>query len=491
MNIIRLSKKWVDNSIKATIIVFALMLGGSVITTPVEAWGPERTTYTNEHPASYATFNSITDNVAVGDERNFVRVRELGGDNKYSDEVEVTPGKEYEVYIYYHNNAGSNTNESGVGIATDTRLASAYPTSLNAGSRGMISGILSWSYVTPSDPNHAKTGKVWDEAYLTTKAENVVMRYKTGTAIIHNGGAANGSVLPTALFTEAGTPIGYNKLAGTLPGCAEYSGYITYTLVAEKTDMSIEKQVSLDGENWSENVSAEPGQAVQYKVTFKNTGNTTLTNAIFKDTHDEKLSLVSGTTMVFDYNNVNGKTIDDILDLSGYNVGDVAPGALVQVIYQLRVASDADCGSILKNTISVNYNTTEQISDDASVTTKGDCTPPAQDCTTNPELPECQDCTTNPDLPGCKKDCTTNPELPECQRIPDTGPVEIILAIVIVLGLGGAGYYFYRTHKKVKAVEKKVSGKTPEESTKDKAPEAPKAEREKTSEAKSEDKKSE
>ncbi|MBR3254099.1 DUF11 domain-containing protein [Candidatus Saccharibacteria bacterium] len=464
-----ITKKRVAKSIKA-IFGIATILLGQVLVSSAFAWGPERATYTNEHPADYATFNSITDNVAVGDERNFVRVRELGTDSTYTDEVEVAPGKEYEVYIYFHNDAASNTNQSGVGVATNTRVASAYPTLLNPNDRGMISGILSWSYVTPSDPNNAKTGKVWDEAYLTTKAENVVLRYKTGTAIIHNDGDANGSVLPTALFTEEGTPIGFNKLTGTVPGCAEYSGYITYTLIAENTTVSLDKKVSLDGENWSESVSVDPNGIATYWVTFKNTGNTTLTNVIFKDSHDEKLSLVSGTTKVYDSANPDGKQIDDILDISGYNVGDVAPGALVQLTYQLRVANDADCGKNLKNVISADYNSTEKVSDEANVTVKGNCDP-----TPTPE------------------DCTTNPNLPECQTIPDTGPVEIILAIIIVLGLCGAGFYFWRTHKKVKAVENKVSGKTEpkpvankaEEKTEEKTP------KENTPEVKPDDKKPE
>ena len=41
------------------------------------AWGPERTTFTMESPATYPTFNSITDNPTIGDERNFVRIGEI------------------------------------------------------------------------------------------------------------------------------------------------------------------------------------------------------------------------------------------------------------------------------------------------------------------------------------------------------------------------------------------------------------------------------
>lgn len=418
------------------------------------AWGPERPTYTNESPAPYATFNSITNNAAVGDERNFVRIGEADSTAPYTDEIEIVPGKEYEVYIYFHNDAASNTNASGYGIATNTKVSSAYPTKLNSGERGMVSGIISWSYVTPESPNDAKTGTVWDEAYLTTKSDNVVLRYKTGTAVIHNGGAANGSVLSTDLFTEGGTLIGYNKLAGTIPGCAEYSGYITYTLIAEKIDASLNKKVSNDGENWSESVTVKPGDYVTYKIEFKNTGNTKLTNVIFKDTHDNGLNLRPGSTKVFDVNNVDGKLIGDIIDLSGYNTGDVAAGALIQIIYQSQVSNNTDyCDKTLHNTITANYNSNLSKEDDASVIVK--CDKETPEPTPGPEpTPEP---TPGPEsTPEPEPSPEPEPETPE--EIVTTGPVEITLAIIILLGIGGGGYYFYRTRKTLKTVENKVSG---------------------------------
>lgn len=332
---------------------------------PTFAWGPERTTYTNENPADHVVFNSITNNAAIGDERNFVRVREIGTNNKYSDEVKVTPGKEYEVYIAYHNNAASNLNASGKGIANGVNVASAYPTVVKKGERAMISGIIS---TTDGDPKD-----VWDEAYFTTDESEVTVRYKVGTAILHNAGKVNGSVLSTNLFTETGTPIGINTLDGRIPGCAEYSGYITYTLVAEKTSTDLNKQVSLDGENWYEQVKAKPGQTVTYKVTFNNTGNTTLANTIFKDAHDDDLTLVAGTTKVFDVNNVSGKTIAEVLDGSGYNTGDVASGALIQIIYQAQVSEDKSvCNKTLNNKIMLRYNSEDHGEDDASVVVECD-----------------------------------------------------------------------------------------------------------------------
>lgn len=425
------------NKLKTIILSVATLAAGFIGVSSVSAWGPEnRITYTNENPAPYATFNSITNNAAIGDERNFVRIGEADSTDPYTDEIEIVPGKEYEVYIYFHNDAADNTNASGYGIATATKVASSYPAVVKKDAKGVVTGDITWNYVDLSDKTH--DGKVWDEAYVTTKSDSVVLRYKTGSAIIHNSGKANGSVLSDALFSEGGTAIGYNELKGVMPGCAQYSGYITYTLVAESINSELNKQISLDGENWAEEVSAKAGGFVTYKVEFKNTGNATLTNVIFKDSHDEGLSLRTGSTKIYDVNNINGKEIGDIIDLSGYNVGDVAPGALVQVVYQAKITDDVKVCSAFNNTISVSYNGSEQKSDTASV--KVSCAPG--------EVP--------------KKE-----ETPD--KIVETGPLEITMAVLVIIAIIGALFYFWRTSHTLKDVEDKVTGKNqeekPEEST--------------------------
>lgn len=408
----------------SAILTFATAL---IAITPASAWGPERQTYENNQPSDHVTFNSITNNAGIGDERNFVRVREANTDNIFDDTAKVEPGKEYEVYIYYHNNAASNLNASGKGIANGVKVSSAYPTKLNPGENGMVSGIIT---ATDADPD-----TVWDEAYLTTDYNDVVLRYKQGTATIHNAGSVNGSVLSDELFTRDGTYIGINVLDGRIPGCAEYSGYITYTLVAENPDTSLEKQISLDGENWSKNVNAKPGEYVTYKVEFKNTGNTDITNAIFKDTHDNGLTLRTGSIKVYDVNREDGETIDDILDLSGYNMGNMAAGALVQIVYQAQVSTDvAYCGKTLTNTITVNYSNDKTKSNEATATV------------------------TCADVPVAEKTCATNPEMEGCQELPNTGPLEVVLAAVIIAGIAGGGYYLYRTRKTLDTVESSVSG---------------------------------
>lgn len=196
----------------------------------VSAYGPARDTYTLKNPARQAVFNSITDNPAVGDERDFVRVAEkrADGSDTYRSNIEVEGEKEYEVYIYYHNDASATFNDAAhnyVGVARDTRLSSSFPTKLAKGEKGTIMGKISSSSTNPA--------AVWDEAYITAK-EDITLHYVTGSAKIYNGWDTNGSVLSTRLFTNDGTLLGTSQLNGVIPGCNEYSGQVVYTIVTHR-----------------------------------------------------------------------------------------------------------------------------------------------------------------------------------------------------------------------------------------------------------------
>lgn len=417
-------------------------------TTNALAYGPERATFTMAEPADYVTFNSITDNPVLGDERNFVRIAEDGAGTAYQDEIKLEPGKIYELYIGYHNNAKSRLNSSGTGIARETRVSVQYPTTVSPSNSGTISSIISAENANPTE--------VWDSVTVTADTE-VTLNYVTASAKIYNSWGSNESVLSTNIFSEKGTYIGLNELNGLLPGCAEYSGHILIKFKANKTDASITKTASVDGMNFSKEVKARPGDEVTFKVDFTNSGTTDLSNVTFHDEFPEGLELVPGTTTIKYSTESEPRVLTDLIATNGYNTGVYGAGTGATLIYKARVTKEQDYCGRLVNKIFVDHDNGEK-TDSATVVVEGEgCEP----------VPE--DCTTNPDLPGCKKDCTTNPELPECQTIPDTGPVEIVLAIIIVLGLCGAGFYFWRTHKKVKAVENKVSGKSEPKSEPEKA----------------------
>ena len=197
----------------------------------IEIWGPQdRQTFTWSNPADHVCFNSMTDNPEIGNEANFVRVRKVGGKDKYDDNVIVEPGEEYEVFIYYHNNASASLNEGDRrGIAENVRLRMNYIAStLNAGEAAVIRGTISSSNAIPKE--------VWDTAYLNAK-EAVGLRYVPNSAVLHNTGSLGGTVLnDDAVFgKDGGTYLGYSKgYWGMIPGCNEYAGYVTFRLKAYK-----------------------------------------------------------------------------------------------------------------------------------------------------------------------------------------------------------------------------------------------------------------
>ena len=396
------------------------------VLTPVMAYagGPNRDTFTMNNPADYVTFNSITDNPTLGDERNFVRVAEVGAKGTFADEVKIVPGKEYEVYIGYHNNAASNLNSSangGKGIALDVRISSQFPSTVSASKKGKVSAIISSSNATPKE--------VWDEAYFTTDSEaDVILRYVENSATIYNGGKLNGTKLGGEfLFSESGIYIGVNSLSGKLPGCAEYSGHIIYHLRAEQVGAKVTKSASLDGVNFFKVVNPKPGDTVTYKVEFENTGTTDLTKVTFHDKLPKGVTLVPGTTLLVNNANPNGVVMTDTIGQEGFQTGIYGPGAKATLTYKVKVddnvVDEGVCGTNkFTNTIFVDHNDGE-ISDTSTLEIERTCSEGEEPGDPPAELPK-------------------------------TGPAEVALAVVagacVVIGI----FYWYRSTKEVETLKK-------------------------------------
>lgn len=210
-------RKWFMGLV-AAVMSLGLMLSG----VPVSAWGPERPTYTMAHPAEKAVFNSITDNAAIGDERDFVRIAEVDSGKAFTSELIIEPDKDYIVMIYYHNDASATFNDvahNRVGFAENVRMSSFFPSKLDKGERGKVDGVITASNTDPAS--------VWDEAYITAR-EAVTLEYIEGSAVIRNQKGSDGTLLSAALFTNEGVLLGTNSLNGLVPGCDEYAGQVFY-----------------------------------------------------------------------------------------------------------------------------------------------------------------------------------------------------------------------------------------------------------------------
>lgn len=354
-----------------------LMVAAAVIVTPfaLQAWGPERPLYTVENAAPHVTFNSITNHQRIGNETNFVRIREVAQGANFRDDVNLKVGQTYEVMVFYHNNAKRELNDktgadgNPVGLARDVTARVQMPGRLNANETGTITGFVSSSNATPQT--------VWDNARAKTDSA-VALRYVQGSAkIASSNGAVNGAQLSNEFF-RGGVKLGYNKLDGNLPGCNEFSGYITYRFVVDQPNFTVEKKVSVDnGKTWVDSAKTTPGSTVQYRVKYQNTGTVQQDNVVLQDQLPKGVNYVAGSSQIA-HSKSGGKYVkaaDGITSAGGYKIGSYAPkgNAFFKFSAKAPSADALECGTTtLKNKVTAKTENGNK-SDDATIVVEKEC----------------------------------------------------------------------------------------------------------------------
>jgi len=324
---------------KRTSATLMMIAAAIIVPATLFAWGPTRATYTIEKPADHITFNSITNNPNIGDERNFVGIRESGTNNQWSDDMTVVKGKEYTVRMYVHNNAAANLNLVAENVTAKFNL----PTT--TGKSIQVNGFLSASNATPTE--------VYDHATFTN-SDNFNLAYTAGSLKFENNAfGAAGTPLSESIFTSAGAKLGYDKLDGKIPGCFQYAGYVTFKVkpqFAPVSQFTMSKIVSKHGENkWVESYAAQPGETVDYLIQYKNVGDVQQDSVTLRDTLPAGMTYVAGSTVFGNSKTPAGtKASDNIANGTGINVGSYAPGANAWSIFSATVPANdklADCGN--------------------------------------------------------------------------------------------------------------------------------------------------
>jgi hypothetical protein len=196
--------------ITALVSVFAVVGIGAVA---FAAYGPSRPTYTWANPADHITFNSITDNPTVGDERTFLEGAIVPA--AWSDPVNgVKDGDVVALKLYFHNDAKASL---GL-VATNTTVKVVLP----AGSAAdqAVTGYVRADNATPVE--------VYDAVNISSLGgKSFTMAYIPGSAKLVNNvfPGPNGIVLSDSIVTT-GALVGYDALNGRVPGCDQYSGWV-------------------------------------------------------------------------------------------------------------------------------------------------------------------------------------------------------------------------------------------------------------------------
>ena len=334
------------NFIKNHSIISGSVLVAAVAPALVWAWGPARPSFTIEKPADYITFNSITNNPVIGgDEKDFVGIREVGSNAKWTNNMKVQNGKEYYVRMYVHNNAASNLNLVAENVVAKLNVPTT--TAKNVTVQGQISA------------SNAKPNTVWDEATFSSD-NDFNLAYVAGSALFENNGMGT-TKLPDSIVNNTGAKLGYDKLDGKIPGCFQYAGYVTVKVKAqvsqpqEKTNIDLAKTVrnKTNGEkSWVETVNAKSGDTVQFQIHAKNTGSAGIQNLVIRDILPKGLNYVAGSTKLYNTSNPKGlKVSDNVIQNSGINIGSYQPNGDTYVRFDATVSAENNLPVCGENTL--------------------------------------------------------------------------------------------------------------------------------------------
>ena len=344
----------------------ALIIAAAVIIpTAALAWGPDRPTFTIAHPADHVTFDSITDNPNYGDERNFVTIKDNinTGAGNWKDEITVANNGEYTVRMYVHNNAAANLNL----VAQNVTAKFNVPT--EAAKRVQIDGYLSSTNASPT--------QIYDQAVFNSDS-NFSLQYKAGSAQYTNNVFTSGTSLPDTLVSS-GAQLGYDKMDGKIPGCFQYSGYVTFKVKAVTSNFDVQKTVRINGAadtTFKESVAAKAGDKVDYQIYFQNTGGTQLQNVVIQDTLPKGVTYVAGSTYL--HSSDGTKQVADGVTAGGINIGGFAAGGDAYIKFTATVnpsTNDLICGpNTLKNVAKATTSVGSK-EDTADVTLNKTCAP--------------------------------------------------------------------------------------------------------------------
>ncbi len=354
--------------------VFAAVAVATIGTALTFAWGPGRDTYTMAQPADHITFNSITDNSEVGDERNFLVVKDAANTaaGGWQDSVTVEPGKEYLVRLYVHNDAAANLNL----VATNTRAMVALGT--NTGTKVSMTGYVSADNATPT--------QVWDDASFTS-SNNFNMTYIAGSAHIYNNATGiNGRAVADAIMNGTGTPIGYDANNGKLPGCMQYASYILFKVkpqFQQTANFTLVKDVRKSGTpTYGQTAAVNPGDKVDYRITFQNIGTAQLDNVVIKDMLPTGITYVAGTAKLTNSNHQYPNMLslpDSLFTSTGVNIGNYPSTSNAFVTFTGQVAANdnlATCGANTLTNVAKAESDYGYTTDTAVVTTNKTCEQP-------------------------------------------------------------------------------------------------------------------
>ncbi len=256
---------------------------------------------------------------------------QTAGDTSYKDSVNAKVDDVVKVQVWFHNRENADSGKTANNLNVKVNI----PTT--PGTKQTITGTV----------GAANSNTVTDTATVNLSLANAHLEYIPGTAYWrHNAGSNSNVNYVTTKISDAVTGANGVLVGPNLQPCFNFESTVTVMARVKANGVSITKQVRKVGDSaWVTQMNANPGDTIQYMITFKNEGNTVLNNVIVGDNLPPHETYVAGTTMLKNGNNPSGvKIANDNIANGGINVGSYNPGAVGYVMFNVKIDANIDNG---------------------------------------------------------------------------------------------------------------------------------------------------
>lgn len=330
----RLPKKVVFTAV--TVVAVAGLTAAAVA-----GFGPDRPTKVYNGPGTpgfdHVTFNSFTNVPKFGDERQFFNGQYADQSQTYYPTLtQLRQGDEVTMHVYIHNGADPSLNASGQGIAKNTNVKVELPEG----------SIKSGQAKATISADNAQPKAVWSSVDL--KAENggfFEYDFVPGSAKL----VGNGIDKPVS-----DDLVGNGVSIGDINGCFEYAVAVTFKVKVNMPHYTIDKQVRFDGQtskDWKNEVTAKPGDTVEWGIQFDNIGQTELKGVKIVDEVPANMTPVPGSVKLYNGNYPSGYTFpDSAIQANGkqinVDIGNYDPGINAWVVFKAKIndVKELKCG---------------------------------------------------------------------------------------------------------------------------------------------------
>lgn len=337
----------------AAVAVAAVLIPASSV-----AYGPARPTFDyNKAPLNGSTctdqdataydrcgslngpvFDSFVNTPSYGNELNFEQVAPVNGNNaqtaSYGDSLTATPGQEYWVRVYVHNNAnqGDNCEASHLdangdctqldagskGIATNTHVRLGFD-------KGQANGFDIQSYISADNAN---PGTVWDDAYLKNDNNQFSVQYVPGSAFAVTAQQSTPQPLSDDIAGPNGVKIGESingniDGSGNFPACFNFVTHIYLKVKVVAPTLVIHKVAYVSGTSQRvDGTTMSTRGKITWKIYVANEGSDEADNLTIRDVLPKGDTFIPGTLKLYTTNE-NGTVQTSSGENAFFNAGGI------------------------------------------------------------------------------------------------------------------------------------------------------------------------